>query len=180
MKTDTPQTDAAWASWTYAGPGVHANFARKLERERDEARAKLSAVFQWINRNHPDGFIDSLTHLQNLERVSDTHHDRLDRLERERNESRKQHAADVAELNERLAKQQSDMLDTIVELREALSGRTVSCSQCNKSARTIEEMRKVIREVYYDTETYADGAPDATAHDRVCNEVASKLEPFLK
>jgi K+/H+ antiporter YhaU regulatory subunit KhtT len=67
MKTDTPETDAAWASWTYAGPGVHANFARKLERER--------------------------------------------------NESRRQHAADVAELNERLAKQQSDMLDTIVKLR---------------------------------------------------------------
>jgi hypothetical protein len=58
--------------------------ARRLERERDEALAKLSAVFQWINRNHPDGFIDSLTHLQNLERVSDVQHDRFDRLERER------------------------------------------------------------------------------------------------
>jgi len=101
------------------------------------------------------------------------------KLERERNEARRQHAADVAELNERLTKQQSDMLDTIVELREALSGRTVSCSQCNELARTIDQMRKVIREVYYDTETCADGAPDASAHDRVCNEVSSKLEPFL-
>lgn len=36
-KRPTPETDAAWASWPYAGPGVHANFARKLERERDEA-----------------------------------------------------------------------------------------------------------------------------------------------
>lgn len=34
----TPETDAAWASWPYAGPGVHANFARNLERQRDEAR----------------------------------------------------------------------------------------------------------------------------------------------
>jgi hypothetical protein len=66
------------------------------------------------------------------------------------------------------------------ESRASLSGRTVSCSQCNESARTIDQMRKVIREVYYDTETYADGAPDASAHDRVCNEVSSKLEPFLK
>lgn len=36
--SDTPETDAAWAEWQYAGPGVHANFARKIERERDEAR----------------------------------------------------------------------------------------------------------------------------------------------
>ena len=35
----TPETDQAWAKWPYAGPGVHANFARKLERERDEAKA---------------------------------------------------------------------------------------------------------------------------------------------
>jgi hypothetical protein len=68
MKTDTPETDTAWASWPYAGPGVHANFARKLERERNAARA--------------------------------------------------QHAADIKELNERLTKQQSDMLNTIVELRK--------------------------------------------------------------
>ena len=46
--------------------------------------------------------------------------------------------------------------------------------------RKLAEMRKVIRQVYYDTETYADGAPDASAHDRVCNEVSSKLETLLK
>lgn len=34
----TPETDEAWARWPYAGPGVHANFARKLERERDSAK----------------------------------------------------------------------------------------------------------------------------------------------
>ncbi len=34
----TPETDQAWAKWPYAGPGVHANFARKLERERDSAK----------------------------------------------------------------------------------------------------------------------------------------------
>ena len=42
--SDTPDTDAAWADWTYAGPGVHANFARKLERERDEARKERNAA----------------------------------------------------------------------------------------------------------------------------------------
>ena len=34
----TPETDEAWAKWPYAGPGAHANFARKLERERDSAK----------------------------------------------------------------------------------------------------------------------------------------------
>jgi hypothetical protein len=29
----TPLTDEAWAAWPYAGPGVHANFARDLERK---------------------------------------------------------------------------------------------------------------------------------------------------
>jgi hypothetical protein len=42
--SDTPDTDAAWADWTYAGPGVHANFARKLERERDEARKEIERL----------------------------------------------------------------------------------------------------------------------------------------
>lgn len=42
--SDTPDTDAAWADWTYAGPGVNANFARKLERERDEARKERNAA----------------------------------------------------------------------------------------------------------------------------------------
>lgn len=54
-----------------------------LKSERDEAIAKLSTVFQWINRNHPDGFVDSLTHLENLERISDDHHERVDGLERD-------------------------------------------------------------------------------------------------
>jgi hypothetical protein len=39
----TPETDQAWAKWPYAGPGVHANFARKLERERDEARDRAES-----------------------------------------------------------------------------------------------------------------------------------------
>lgn len=40
-KSNTPETDAAWAAWQYAGPAVHVNFARKLERERDEARKRV-------------------------------------------------------------------------------------------------------------------------------------------
>lgn len=39
--SDTPETDATLAKWQYAGPGVHANVARKLERERDEVRKEV-------------------------------------------------------------------------------------------------------------------------------------------
>lgn len=42
-------------------------------------------------------------------------------LERELNAAKASHAADVAELNERLTKQQSNMLDTIVGLRAELT-----------------------------------------------------------
>ena len=40
-------------------------------------------------------------------------------------------------------------------------------------------MKKIILQIYYDTETYADGAPDATAHDKLCNEISSQLEPYI-
>lgn len=43
-----------------------------------------------------------------------------------------------------------------------------------------EAMKSLIRQIYYDTETYADGAPDATAHDKLCNEISSQLEPYIK
>lgn len=42
-------------------------------------------------------------------------------LERELNAAKASHAADIAELNERLKKQHADMLDTIVGLRSELT-----------------------------------------------------------
>jgi hypothetical protein len=74
------------------------NHYERILRERDEAREvasglsiqeervnealkELSSIHQWIERNHPDGFIDSQTYFQNLERVTDSWYDRLDRLE---------------------------------------------------------------------------------------------------
>lgn len=64
--------------------------------------------------------------------------------------------------------------------KAALSGRTVSCSNCNAMAEELAAMKKVIRKIYYETETYADGALDATDHDKLCNEVSSQLEPFIR
>jgi hypothetical protein len=64
--------------------------------------------------------------------------------------------------------------------KAALSGRTVSCSNCNAMAEELAAMKKVIRKIYYETETCADGAPDATDHDKLCNDISSQLEPFIK
>lgn len=50
--------------------------------ERKKFQEELSSVYQWIERNHADGFIDSLSYFQNLERVTDNWYDRLDRVER--------------------------------------------------------------------------------------------------
>jgi chromosome segregation ATPase len=61
-----------------------------LEKERGEAQATLSSIHRWIERNQADGFIDSLTYLQNMERVTDNWYDRLDKIERERDEARKE------------------------------------------------------------------------------------------
>jgi exonuclease VII large subunit len=76
---------------------IHKDECEKAERERNEAQKELSSIHQWIDRNHPDGFIDSQTYFQNLERFVDNWYDRLDRLEvdakrfvRERDEAREE------------------------------------------------------------------------------------------
>ena len=62
----------------------------RLEQERNEEQAKLADIYRWVDKNHADGFIDSLTYLQNLEQVTDNWHDRLDIVERERDDAIRQ------------------------------------------------------------------------------------------
>jgi hypothetical protein len=102
----TPETDAAWACFKGHTELLHdvKNLSRKLERERDEARKELSSIHRWIERNHADGFIDSLTYLQNLERVTDSWYDRIDAIEtdarrfvRERDEAKELHKKSLCE-----------------------------------------------------------------------------------
>lgn len=97
MSTPTPETDAFYSE-LYA-PSVPADMIehasgkerdqmRKLERERDAAQEKLSTVYQWIERHHQDGFTDSMTYWQNLERIGDKYSDRIDDAERQRDAAR--------------------------------------------------------------------------------------------
>lgn len=89
-ETDDQPTINAINDNGYQVPCVDIEYARKLERERDEEREALSSIHRWIERNHADGFIDSLTYLQNLERVTDCWYDRIDKIERERDEAREE------------------------------------------------------------------------------------------
>ncbi len=72
---------------------INHSLAAKLaeaKRELNEALAKLSTVYRWIERNHSDGFIDSQSHLENLDRVADAWHDKLEDMQRELGKTRDQ------------------------------------------------------------------------------------------
>jgi len=89
--SDTPETDARVEhinSTSFRGFIVSPNFARELERQRDALQSKLSTVHQWIERHHQDGFTDSLTYWQNLEKIGDKYGDRIDDAERQRDAAR--------------------------------------------------------------------------------------------
>ena len=54
--SDTPETDAKAHSifGNHSCATVLADFARKLERERDEARKKLEEEMKWHHRTHQE------------------------------------------------------------------------------------------------------------------------------
>ena len=54
MNTPTPETDAESFSTVYQGNLVYADFARKLERERDELQNAISGLCEHFGI-HPDG-----------------------------------------------------------------------------------------------------------------------------
>jgi hypothetical protein len=59
-------------------------------KNTEDTEREFLIIYRWIERNHPDGFIDSLSYSQNLERVTDRWYNRFDELERERNQARDQ------------------------------------------------------------------------------------------
>jgi len=55
--------------------------------------------------------------------------------------------------------------------------------QYEKLARQLERelnaAKSVLTQIYNDTEGYADGAPDASSHDKLCNEISSICKSFV-
>ncbi len=99
---DTPETNAAIWVDEFREECINANFARKLERERDAAQEKLSTVYQWIERHHQDGFTDSMTYWQNLEKIGDKYSDRIDDAERQLDAAREDAERLASELQQAL------------------------------------------------------------------------------
>jgi len=66
------------------------------------------------------------------------------------------------------------------EAKAALSGRTMSCSNCNESARTIDAMREAIKEAEKILQSIRlDDIFDDTMRNHAALALA-KLQPFLK
>jgi len=141
-------------------PAILVKLCKKLGRERDEARGQLARICK-------EGFGNDDT--IGLEPADDY-------VLRKLADLRIKHSADVAELNQRLIDRHADMMATIVHLRQALSGRIVSCSQCNESARTIAEMWEAIKEAYSSIKNASTIIGTTPKQD----QVLAKLQPFLK
>lgn len=123
------------------------------------------------------------------------HIDFARKLERERDVAQERaeskHGLWMAELSRvtGLEKQLEAMRKERDEVKEELenwkaSGIHSCHDECKRplcvANRKIKAMREAIKNIYYLTEGCADGAPDASAHDKLCNEIADKLQPFLK
>lgn len=160
----TPETDEAARKGAYFVPGdfsstcgkqiVHIDFARKLERERDGLKEyaerckqgciKLSfAIGQidYVCGEPNDMEVSDYCLHQNEEAVVERVKTKIAGLERERDEA-----------------------------REALSGRTVSCSQCNAAAAQIAALRKALEKALAVHKAITTYSLDQSLADREANE----------
>jgi hypothetical protein len=79
--SESPRTDAEWARLQESGGPFHrydtimhlavgmAKFAKQIEHEFASQSKQVDAVAQWIERNHPDGLIDSEPLEYQLEKI---------------------------------------------------------------------------------------------------------------
>lgn len=54
-----------------------------------------------------------------------------------------------------------------------------ACLGIPDPAAAIQAVKGILTNLYNDTEGYADGAPDASAHDKLCNHVAHHVKAAL-
>lgn len=160
----TPETDAEVkdfdAPWLYY---VNADFARKLERERDEAREELQ---QWKmlcawggTPEHIDQFIKGQqSRIHQAQDIEET----CEQLERERDEAREQLQA------------MRDELEKVCQQRDAWAMR------CDKLG--IIAMREAIKEAIDSLHKCSRiiGAPVCDAAYNSAQAALTKLQPFIK
>jgi hypothetical protein len=105
---------------------------RLLEERIEEAQKELSSIHRWIDKNHADGFIDSLTYLQNLERVTDSWYDRIDGIE-------------------------ADARRFVRERDEAITRRMETIMQCELYEQERDEAREELRDIRLNLGADAEG-----------------------
>lgn len=73
-------------------------------------------------------------------------------------------------------KQIAGLEESLFSAKNKIESLTKERDEARKDA---EAFRVQLREIYYIAETYADGAPDASEHDKRCNELAGMTEPYV-
>jgi hypothetical protein len=86
-------------------------------RERDEALAELSKIYRLIQRHNQDGFIDSLSYCENLQRCFDLLNDKLDTMKEELKKISRQRD----QLLEKLAEESNEYMDRICKLEKKVN-----------------------------------------------------------
>lgn len=171
----TPETDAAIAdghTFNHEDLRLVIAFCQRLERERDEARNDVFLASGELLVPMPEPGTD-MARVMVANAVMRGERDKaLRELQEARNtivNVRKERGARVMELKKELQ-----------EARAALSGRTVSCSQCNESAKQIESMREAIKGAHNDIKALSENY-DLTAFGLrdIAKSVIVKLKPFL-
>jgi len=116
----------------------------KLTTEDTEnTERELSTIHRWIERNHPDGFIDSLSFSQNLERVTDRWYERFDKLERERDQARKL-AEEFHKDQTRLLMERDEARERVAELSAVVKGlRAIMRQEAQAAEKKIKEAHEI-------------------------------------
>ena len=129
----------------FAMGGFTLDFCRKMERERDEAREDARTLA-----------------------------DATKRLLKQCNEAREEWGKASMDAAQLLSEKTKVMVE-LDEAREALSGRTVSCSQCNETAKQLEAMERAGAEQARRADENREWALRAERERDEAREVASGL-----
>ena len=129
----------------------------RLDRERvEEAQKELSSIHRWIERNHPDGFIDSLTYFQNLDRITENWYDRLDRLEIDAKRF-------VRERDEAIFSKNTSAADFLKQIRQITLCKDVAREKLLMAEKERDETRKQFVDFLNKTEDYKRERDEARA-----------------
>ena len=146
----------------------------RLDRERiEEALKELSSIHQWIDRNHPDGFIDSLTYFQNLERVTDNWYDRLDRLEVDAKRF-------VRERDEAIFSKNTSAADFLKQIRQITLCKDVAREKLLMAEKERDETRKQFVDFLNKTEDYKRERDEARHKIELCMAANSDVARIAK